>query len=154
MLSETENGIEVSYYEDNFPSEEQLTQINNLLQSWPLYQLKLIKLETLNTSWNNIIKSGWLSPANYRLGIDIQDVALLNGVFTLAKEASLMGMNDPIYIVDLNGVSHSLNLQDLTILMLQYGQARASLSNSYAAIKQSINEATNAQELEAININI
>jgi hypothetical protein len=154
MLSETEGGIEVSYYENSLPSEEQSTQINNLLQSWPLYQLQLIKLDTLNTSWNHVLKSGWLSPEGYRLGIDIQDVALLNGAFTLAKEASLMGMNDPISIVDLDGTSHSLSLQDLTILMLQYGQARASLSNSYAAIKQSINAATTTEELDAIDTNI
>ena len=89
MLSETENGIEVSYYEDNLPSEEQFVQINNLLDGWPLYQIKLIKLEELNNIWNNIVKNGWMSPNSYRLGIDIQDVALLNGVFTLAKEAPL-----------------------------------------------------------------
>jgi len=154
MLSETENGIEVSYYEDNLPSQEQLTQINNLLQNWPLHQIKLIKLEELNAIWNNVIKNGWLSPDGYRLGIDIQDVALLNGAFTLAKEADSMGIETPFSIIDLDGISHTLSLQDLTVLMLQYGQARASLSNSYATIKQSINNSTTIEELNAINLTI
>lgn len=154
MLSETENGIEVSYYEDNLPSEEQFVQINNLLDGWPLYQIKLIKLEELNNIWNNIVKNGWMSPNSYRLGIDIQDVALLNGVFTLAKEAHSMGMDTPVSIIDLDGIAHTLSLQDLTVLMLQYGQARASLSNSYATIKQSINNSTTIEELNAINLTI
>jgi hypothetical protein len=38
--------------------------------------------------------------------------------------------------------------------MLQYGQARATLSNSYAALKQSINESTSIEELNAINLTI
>ena len=65
-----------------------------------------------------------------------------------------MGMTDPTSIVDTNGESHSLSLQDLTALMLQYGQARAIMSNSYATIKKSILESQSEEEVEAINISI
>lgn len=146
--------IDIEYFADNIPSESQLLQINNIINEWPLDKAKLEKIKSLDESWKLKLQNGWETPDGYSLGIDISDVALLNGVFTLAKEASLMGINNTIYIVDLDGISHSLSLQNLTILMLQYGQARASLSNSYAAIKQSINAATTIQELEAINTNI
>jgi hypothetical protein len=149
------NGIIIiEYFENNTPSESQILEINNIIDQWPLHKAKLEKIKSLDESWKLKLKNGWETPDGYSLGIDISDVALLNGVFTLAKEASLMGINNTIYIVDLDGISRSLSLQNLTILMLQYGQARASLSNSYAAIKQSINAATTIQELEAINTNI
>jgi hypothetical protein len=153
-ISDTNGVIEIRYYVDNLPNQLQLAEINNILSLWPLTKIKLQKIKELDESWKLKLQNGWETPDGYSLGIDISDVALLNGVFTLAKEASLMGINNTIYIVDLYGISHSISLQNLTILMLQYGQARASLSNSYAAIKQSINAATTIQELEAINTNI
>jgi hypothetical protein len=149
-----DNGtLSVEFDNYNLSSEESVL-VNNILESWPLEKERYIKLQDLDSNWKNVLKNGWTTSYGYKLGIDIQDITLLNGAFTLAKEASLMGMNDPISIVDLDGASHSLSLQDLTILMLQYGQARASLSNSYAAIKQSINAATTIQELDAIDTNI
>lgn len=154
MLSEVDGIIEVSYDENHIPSELQSQQINTLIEQWPIYKLKLEKIELLDNAWKDKIKTGWETPAGYSLGIDISDVALLNGAFTLAKEANNMGMTDPVTIVDINGQSYSMSLQDLTILMLQYGQARSLLSNSYASIKQSINSASTLEELEAINITI
>jgi hypothetical protein len=155
VLSILEDNGTLSVEFDNYIlSSEESALVNNILGLWPLEKQRYIKLQDLDSSWKNVLKNGWTTSYGYKLGIDIQDITLLNGAFTLAKEASLMGMNDPISIVDLDGASHSLSLQNLTILMLQYGQARASLSNSYAAIKQSINAATTIQELEAINTNI
>jgi hypothetical protein len=153
-LSESADGIEISYYNNNFPNESQLNEINNLVNTWPLTKSKLEKIQLLDNNWKIKIDAGWQTPEGYYLGIDISDVALLNGAFTLAKEASAMGITDPVSIVDIDGQSHSMNLQDLTMLMLQYGQARSSLSNSYASIKQLINNATSVEELEAININL
>jgi hypothetical protein len=155
VLSILDDNGTLSVEFDNYTlSSEESTLVNNILESWPLEKEKYIKLQDLDSNWKNVLKNGWTTSYGYKLGIDIQDITLLNGAFTLAKEASLMRMNDPISIVDLDGASHSLSLQDLTILMLQYGQARASLSNSYAAIKQSINAATTIQELDAIDTNI
>lgn len=153
-ITENEESIEVKYYEDNLPSESQLSTINEIVNFWPIQKLQINKLEALDNNWKIIIKSGWETGSGYRLGIDISDVALLSGAFALAKEANSFGINDPISIVDIQGQSHSMNLEEFTLLMLQYGQARASLSNSYATIKQSINSASSIEELEAININI
>jgi hypothetical protein len=146
--------IYIEYFEDNQPSEEQLQQIDNILSSWPLEQDKLKKIQELDILWSETVKSGWTTQAGYKLGIDIQDITLLTGAFILAKEANNIGLTDPSYIVDTEGNSHALSLLEFTQLMLQYGQARATLSNSYAALKQSINESTTPEELNAINLTI
>jgi S-adenosylmethionine synthetase len=141
-------------YSTNQPSEEQLHQINDIIASWPLDKAKLKKLQQLDKLWNQTVKTGWTTQAGYKLGIDIQDITLLTGAFILAKEANNIGLTDPSYIVDTEGNSHALSLSEFTQLMLQYGQARATLSNSYAALKQSINESTTPEELNAINLTI
>jgi hypothetical protein len=141
-------------YSTNQPSEEQLHHINDIIASWPLDKAKLEKLQQLDKLWNQTVKTGWTTQVGYKLGIDIQDITLLTGAFTLAKEANNIGLTDPSYIVDTEGNSHGLSLSEFTQLMLQYGQARATLSNSYATLKQSINESTTPEELNAINLTI
>jgi hypothetical protein len=153
-IVERNSTIDLEYLENNTPSESQLLQISNIIDAWPLDKAKLEKINLLDESWKVKLKTGWQTPDGYRLGIDISDVALLSGAFTLAKEASLIGMNDPVSIVDLEGNSHPLSLQQLTVLMLQYGQARATMSNSYATIKKFILESQSEEEVEAINISI
>jgi hypothetical protein len=136
------------------PTESQLTTINEILNGWPLEKAKLEKLKELDLEWAETVKTGWTTQAGYKLGIDIQDITLLTGAFILAKEANSIGLTDPSYIVDTEGNSHGLSLPEFTQLMLQYGQARATLSNSYASLKQSINESTSIEELNAINLTI
>jgi len=126
-----DNSIRVDYKVQ--PTQEQQTLVDNVLQGWSLEEAKLDKLQEIEDDWNKTLENGWTTPYGWKLGINIQDVALLNGAFALAKEASLMGINDPVSIIDTDGNAHDLNLQDLTVLMLQYGQARASLSKQDAA---------------------
>lgn len=154
MICETENGIEPVYYDDNQPSSEQVQEISNLINSWPLQKCKLEKLQQLDQLWTQTVKNGWTTQDGYELGLDIQDITLLTGAFTLAKEANNIGFTDPSYIVDIEGNSHGLSLPEFTQLMLQYGQARATLSNSYANLKKSINESITLEELNAINLTI
>jgi hypothetical protein len=154
-LSESSDGsVNIQYYEDNQPSLSQIEEINTILNAWPLQKLKIQKMQILDNVWKEKVKDGWETPSGYSLGIDVSDITLLNGAFTLAKEANNIGINDLATIVDKEGQSHSMNLQDLTLLMLQYGQARSILSNSYASIKQSINAATSSEELASIDITI
>jgi hypothetical protein len=129
------------------PNAEQLQLINSVLDSWPLEKAKLEKLETVDNEWQNTLYNGWTTPYGWKLGITTQDVALLNGNFTLAKEAASMGITDPVFIIDTDGESHEFNLQDLTMLMLQYGQARATLSSQDATKRKAIKNATTIEEL-------
>jgi hypothetical protein len=153
-IIEADSIINVKYLKDNNPSTQQLQQINNIIASWPLDKAKIEKLKQLDQLWTQTVKSGWTTQDGYKLGIDIQDITLLTGAFILAKEANNIGVTSPSYIVDTEGNSHALSLSEFTQLMLQYGQARATLSNSYAVLKQSINESTTLEELNAINLTI
>ena len=130
------------------PTPEQLDQVNSVIESWPLEKTKLEKLEKVDQEWEEVLEAGWTTPYGWSLGIDISDVALLNGNFVLAKEAASLGMTNPVFVVDTTGESHEFNLTDLTMLMLQYGQARAVLSSQDAAKRTTINNANTIEELE------
>jgi hypothetical protein len=140
--------ISIDYIDQ--PTQQQINQINTLISNWPLEKAKIEKLTQVDIEWNNTLKNGWTTPSGWKLGINTQDVALLTGAFTLCKEASSLGMTDPVSIIDMDGDAHALSLPELTSLMLQYGQARAALSSDYAQSKKIIKEATTLQELEAI----
>jgi hypothetical protein len=71
----------------------------------------------------------------------------LNGNFVLAKEAAGMGITDPVFVVSTTGESHAFNLTDLTMLMLQYGQARATLSSQDSAKRTAIKNCTTIEQL-------
>jgi hypothetical protein len=129
------------------PTTEQLDQINDIIESWPLEKAKLEKLEEVDEEWQSILESGWTTPYGWILGIDISDVALLNGNFVLAKEAASLGMTNPVFVVDTTGESHAFNLTDLTMLMLQYGQGRAVLSSQDAAKRTAIKNCTTIEQL-------
>jgi hypothetical protein len=129
------------------PTPEQLDQVNSIIESWPLEKAKLEKLEEVDEEWETILKTGWETSYGWSLGIDISDVALLNGNFVLAKEAAGMGITDPVFVVSTTGESHAFNLTDLTMLMLQYGQARATLSSQDSAKRTAIKNCTTIEQL-------
>ena len=146
-IAENDDGTyRIDYVEP--PTPEQLDQVNSIIESWPLEKTKLEKLEEVDAEWKTILEAGWQTPYGWSLGIDIADVALLNGNFVLAKEAAGMGITDPVFVVDTTGESHAFNLADLTALMLQYGQARAVLSSQDAAKRTAINNANTIEELD------
>jgi hypothetical protein len=132
------------------PSSEQLTQVNNIIDRWPLYKAKLEKLEQVDISWKNTMSNGWTTPYGWKLGTDNQDVTLLTGAFILAKEANNMGLSTTGTVIDMDGQSHELSLQDMTILMLQYGQFRSQLSSQDALKRELINNANSIDSLNQI----
>jgi hypothetical protein len=132
------------------PSSEQLTQVNNIIDGWPLYKAKLEKLEQVDLSWKTTMSNGWTTPYGWKLGTDNQDVTLLTGAFILAKEANNMGLSTTGTIIDMDGKSHELSLQDMTILMLQYGQFRSQLSSQDAFKRELVNNAISIEDLEQI----
>lgn len=84
------------------------------------------------------LDAGYLTEGGYVLGLSDSDVTLLTGNFVLAKEAA--ALNAPLPpVIDKSGGVHAVDsIEDLTLLMLAYGQYRASLSAQYAAKKSSL----------------
>ena len=81
------------------------------------------------------VAEGFESTSGIKLGLTESDVTLLTGNFVLAKEADELELDIPP-IIDREGMPHELNIEQLTGLMLEYGQHRASLSVEYAARRQ------------------
>lgn len=113
-------------------------------------QAKLDKLQEIDQAWKITLNNGWQTPEGWSLGIHTDDVALLNGAFALAKEASSLGSVDPIVILDTEGEPHELTLEQMVPLMLAYGQARSALSTNDASRRRDVKNATTIEELEAI----
>lgn len=150
----SDNTYRIDYKDENSLTTNQIQQINTIIDNWPLECAKMDKLDILDQEWQVILNHGWTTPYGWKMGITTQDVALLNGNFTLAKEAATLGITDPIFIIDTDGESHEFNLQDLTMLMLQYGQARAMLSSQDAAKRKAIKNTTTVEELNNIDLSI
>jgi len=149
---EENNGIIIQYKDPDSVTTEQNTIINTILANWPFDKLKLIKLQQLDTNWLNNIKSGYITQYGWKLGLETNDVTLLTGAFLLAKEASSNGLLNQATIMDTEGVSHIMSINDFTILMLSYGEYRSNLSYNYSTTKQLIEQATTQQDLDNIII--
>jgi hypothetical protein len=83
------------------------------------------------------VAAGYETTYGWRLGLSEQDVTLLTGAFVLAKEAAALGLDVPP-IIDAGGEPRSLTMEEMTAVMLGYGQHRAALSGEYAARKAAI----------------
>lgn len=116
----------------------------------PLSQAKATKLQLINSQWTVLEKTGWDSGQGFNLGIASSDVALLVGVFSLAKEAAAMGLAVPSIIAMNNSVVNFETISEMTVLLLRYGAARSQMSEDFAAKRRAVESSTTVEELELI----
>lgn len=116
-----------------------------------LSEAKRIKLLEIENAWKNLESAGWDSGAKFNLGITPSDVALLVGVYTLAKEASVLGLPIPAIIAIDNSSIQFANFAEMTTLMLRYGAARSEMSSSFAQKRKAVEAATTIEEVNAIS---
>lgn len=77
----------------------------------------------------------------WRMKMDPESVALYTGNYVLAKASADMGGVMPD-IIDADGQPHAMaNIEELTAIMLVYGQSRALLSAEYKRKKDEIEAA-------------
>lgn len=115
-----------------------------------LEEAKFMKLNQINNEWAARENAGWDSGQGFSLGITPADVALIVGVFSLAKEASALGLPLPGLISTTNTTVNFNNIQEMTNLLLQYGQARSALADTFAAKRKAVTEATTVEEVSAV----
>jgi hypothetical protein len=115
-----------------------------------LSQAKARKIQVINNEWLALEKTGWDSGQGYHLGITPSDVALLVGVFSLAKEAAALGLELPNLISMANTPIGFATIQDMTMLLLQYGQARSNMASSFAAKRKAVSDATTIEQVGVI----
>lgn len=115
-----------------------------------LSQAKARKLQAINNEWLALERTGWDSGQGYYLGITPSDVALLVGVFSLAKEAVALGLELPHLISMANTPISFSTIQEMTLLLLQYGQARSNMASSFAARRKAVSDATTIEQVGVI----
>lgn len=95
-------------------------------------------LADLEDWFREMTEPGFQTADGWRLGMQQQDVILLTGYYVLAKEAAAFGGPIPP-VIDKDGLPHEIEeIEELTALMLAYGQRRAEISAEYAAKKAAI----------------
>ena len=115
-----------------------------------LSQAKARKLQEINNEWIALEKTGWDSGNGYHLGITPSDVALIVGVFSLAREAAAMGLPLPGLISTENNTIEFETVQDMTVLLMYYGKARSDMANAFAARRKAVENATMIEEIPVI----
>jgi hypothetical protein len=154
VISNTDGSNKTSVYKIKNTEEitKKLNEIADLITSYTpavdsLEEARFIKLNQINNEWIAVEAAGWDSGQGFSLGITPSDVALLVGVFSLAKEASSLGMELPKIISMSNTPVSFTTIWEMTELLLRYGEARASLSSTFAARRKAVQDATTIEEV-------
>jgi hypothetical protein len=71
-------------------------------------------------------------------------------VFSLAREASAMGMPLPGLISMENNTIEFETIQDMTVLLMYYGKARSDMAKAFAARRKAVEDATTIEEIPVI----
>lgn len=145
----SQNGDSFIIHYDESATPEQRALGESLLLQMPLIFAKKDKIAQLDSEFEQASKIGWDSGLGFKLGLTIQDVSLLVGLFVLAKEGATLGFNPPP-VIDTNGNSHNFTIQELTQLMLQYGQARAQMAVTDATKRKAVENATTIEMVNQI----
>lgn len=120
-------------------------QVWNYIPSAPpdaLSQAKAWSMQNINNEWAALEKVGWDSGRGYHLGITPSDVALIVGVYSLAKEAALLGLPLPNLISMNNTPVVFSSIEEMTGVLLEYGQARSILAGTFAEKRKAVENAT------------
>jgi hypothetical protein len=129
------------------PTEAQIALVNKAIEDFPLFLAKEAKLKQIEAEWATVEKTGWDSGKGYHLGITPSDVALIVGVFSLAREASAMGLPLPGLISMENNPIEFETIQDMTVLLMYYGKARSDMAKEFAARRKAVEDATTIEEV-------
>ncbi len=137
----------IDYIEE--PTQDQLSIVNDMIQKYPLFCKKIEKLEKIQEEWDKTIAQGWNSGQGH-LGLTANDVALLNGAFTLAKEASNLSLDLPSLITIENNIITFSNILEMTQFMLRYGAERNRISVEFSLKRKAVEHASTIEELNNI----
>jgi len=128
----------------------QVSNYKSNIEPNSLDEAKELKQISINNEWITLEKTGWDSGQGYYLGITPSDVALIVGVFSLAKEAAALGLELPNLISMANTPISFNTIQEMTLLLLQYGQARSNMASSFAARRKAVSDVTTIEQVGVI----
>lgn len=148
-VSQNRDGTFDIFYVET-PTDQQIVQVNQIISNWPLEKKKLEKLAKIDVEWNQTIAQGWNSNQGFSLGLSANDVALISGVFALAKEAAALNLPLPQIIALDNTAISFTSINEMVQLLLQYGSARAQLSSVFANRRKAVENATSIEEVDGV----
>jgi hypothetical protein len=133
-------GYQISFKPE--ATEEQRAAANAALLTLPEKLKKTLAhkagIAAIDQWFNEQIETGFTGPNNIKMGLKTADIALLTGNFIMSQQAVALGMPLPP-LMDMNGLAHFFaNIEELTQVMLAYGQHRANLAMIYAARKAAL----------------
>ena len=100
---------------------------------------KQIALREIDQWFAGEIAKGFATEDGWKLGLTDADVTLLTGNYVLSQQAASLGGSSLPPIIDTDGVPHPMeSIEELTAIMLAYGQHRAALSTEYALRKAAL----------------
>lgn len=120
--------------------------------------LKEEKLRAIDTWWKQKEETGirvQTGEIDITLTITPDDIALINGVYTTAKETVALGiktLSDTFQLHDIEGNMHLFTLSQLTSVLLIYSQTRAAIHATKNIKKKAISAATTKVELDLIEV--
>jgi hypothetical protein len=147
-VSQDEQGVVNINYKQEATS-DQIAAALDLVQQLPLLSAKQDKIAKINKEFSNKIDAGFLTSYGWKLGLSIDDLVLLSSLYLMATTCERAGLQIPS-IIDTDGMPHLLEMQWLTVIMLQYGEYRSQMSLDYANKKKSVNDATTIEEVENV----
>lgn len=140
-------GYQISFKPE--ATEEQRAAANTALLTLPEKLKKTLDhkagIAAIDQWFNEQIEAGFTGPNNIKMGLKTADIALLTGNFIMSQQAVALGMPLPP-LIDMNGLAHFFaNIEELTQVMLAYGQYRGELAMHYAARKAAVDAKFSAE---------
>ena len=140
-------GYQISFKPE--ATEEQRAAANAALLTLPEKLKKTLDhkagIAAIDQWFNEQIEAGFTGPNNIKMGLKTADIALLTGNFIMSQQAVALGMPLPP-LMDMNGLAHFFaNIEELTQVMLAYGQYRGELAMHYAARKAAVDAKFSAE---------
>lgn len=139
---------QIDYKDEATEQQKQFAQ--EVILQWPLKKKKIEKIIEIDAEWEAALAQGWNSNQGFTLGLSANDVALISGVFALAKEAAALNLPLPQIIALDNTAISFTSINEMVQLLLQYGSARAQLSSLFANRRKAVENATSIEEVDGV----
>lgn len=156
-VTQHEDGRITATYAEDATDEQKLAGANLVASFNPDLEARRQQKRNELQAWWDGKQSLGIQPQgkSFRLGLAADDVALLNGQYTLAKTAVELGVKlptDTFIVMATDSSVHQFTLVELTQLLLDYGSQRTECAAQYLSYQALIEQAASIAELDAVSL--
>jgi hypothetical protein len=109
----------------------------------------------IESDFQTLLEAGYDTGLGFSLALQDADRAALAQVEQLVSKAlamSMMAATDPVTLTDKTGTIHTIEAQNLSVLMLHYGFGYQQLWGRRAAARAAINAANDAETVTGVTL--